>query len=139
MYIDIDAIDNKRHIIKSGKPTKKENAPSRARRILESGDVLFSLVRPYLENIALVGNLYADAIASTGFYVVRSKVLNPDFTYSLFLSPYVIQGLNLFMKGDNSPSISSENIEDFLYPVPPLAEQLRIAKTLDKILWYIAL
>ncbi len=138
-YIDIDAIDNKRHKIKSGKPTKKEEAPSRARRILESGDVLFSLVRPYLENIALVEKQYANAIASTGFYVVRSKVIIPEFAYSLFLSSYVIQGLNSFMKGDNSPSIRSENIEDFLYPVPPHAEQQRIARILDKILSYIAL
>ena len=138
-YIDIDAIDNKRHKIKSGKPTKKEEAPSRARRILESGDVLFSLVRPYLENIALVEKQYVNAIASTGFYVVRSKVIIPEFTYSLFLSPYVIQGLNSFMKGDNSPSIRSENIEEFLYPVPPHAEQQRIARILNKTLSYIAL
>ena len=101
--------------------------------------MLFSLVRPYLENIALVEKQYANAIASTGFYVVRSKVIIPEFTYSLFLSSYVIQGLNSFMKGDNSPSIRSENIEDFLYPVPPHAEQQRIARTLDKILSYIAL
>ena len=132
-YIDIDAIDNKRHIIKSGKPTKKEEAPSRARRILESGDVLFSLVRPYLENIALVENQYANAIASTGFYVVRSKVLFPGFAYILFLSPYVLQGLNSFMKGDNSPSIRSENIEDFLYPIPPLSEQLEIVKAFNEL------
>lgn len=101
--------------------------------------MLFSLVRPYLENIALVEKQYANAIASTGFYVVRSKVIIPEFAYSLFLSPYVIQGLNSFMKGDNSPSIRSENIEDFLYPVPPHAEQQRIARILDKILSYIAL
>ena len=132
-YIDIDAIDNKRHIIKSGKPTKKEKAPSRARRLLESGDVLFSLVRPYLENIALVENQYANAIASTGFYVVRSRVLFPGFAYILFLSPYVLQGLNAFMKGDNSPSIRSENIEDFLYPIPPLSEQQEIVKAFNEV------
>ena len=132
-YIDIDAIDNKRHIIKSGKPTKKEKAPSRARRLLEPGDVLFSLVRPYLENIALVENQYANAIASTGFYVVRSRVLFPGFAYILFLSPYVLQGLNAFMKGDNSPSIRSENIEDFLYPIPPLSEQQEIVKAFNEV------
>ena len=132
-YIDIDAIDNKRHIIKSGKPTKKEKAPSRARRLLEPGDVLFSLVRPYLENIALVENQYANAIASTGFYVVRSSVLFPGFAYILFLSPYVLQGLNAFMKGDNSPSIRSENIEDFLYPIPPLSEQQEIVKAFNEV------
>jgi len=40
---------------------------SRARRKLKQGDILFSMVRPYLENIAYVEEKYDKAIASTGF------------------------------------------------------------------------
>lgn len=88
-YIDIDAIDNRNHCIKEAKRLPVSKTPSRASRAVKSGSVLFSLVRPYLENIALVEE-------------------------------------EQYMKGDNSPSISKDNIENWLYPVPPLEEQKTI-------------
>ncbi|MEG0108812.1 MAG: restriction endonuclease subunit S, partial [Lachnospiraceae bacterium] len=51
-YIDIDAIDNLNHKVKTPKIVSVNNAPSRASRKLHSGDVVFSMVRPYLGNIA---------------------------------------------------------------------------------------
>jgi type I restriction enzyme S subunit len=89
------------------------------------------LVRPYLENIALVEEQHSGCIASTGFYVCTSNgVLLPEFMYYLMISGYVVNGLNQYMKGDNSPSISKENIENWLYPVPPLKEQKAICTKL---------
>ena len=123
-YIDIDAIDNRSHCIKEAKHLPVAKAPSRASRALQSGSVLFSLVRPYLENIALVDEEHSHCIASTGFYVCNSNgVFLPEFLFFLMISRYVVSGLNQYMKGDNSPSISKDNIEDWLYPIPPLEEQ----------------
>jgi type I restriction enzyme S subunit len=50
IYIDIDAIDNKAHKVINPKTIKKKDTPSRATRKLSTGDTLFSMVRPYLEN-----------------------------------------------------------------------------------------
>lgn len=130
-YIDIDAIDNQNHCIKEAKHLLVAKAPSRASRAVRNGSVLFSLVRPYLENIALVDKKHCNCIASTGFYVCNSNgVLLPEFMYYLMISGYVINGLNQFMKGDNSPSISKDNIENWLYPVPPIKEQGNICNKL---------
>lgn len=123
-YIDIDAIDNQNHCIKGTKHLPVVKAPSRASRAVRNGSVLFSLVRPYLENIAFVDKKHCNCIASTGFYVCNSNgLLLPKFMYYLMVSGYVVNGLNQFMKGDNSPSISKDNIENWLYPVPPIKEQ----------------
>lgn len=131
-YIDIDAIDNKQHIITTPKTIEAKNAPSRASRGIESGDVLFSMVRPYLENIALIKEEHADCIASTGFYVCRpNKAIYPEYLFYLMTSTYVIKGLNEFMKGDNSPSISGDEIAKWLYPIPPIEEQKRIVKIIN--------
>lgn len=46
------------------------------------------------------------------------------------ISEYVVNGLNQFMKGDNSPSISKCNIENWLYPVSPIKEQGNICHKL---------
>ena len=63
VYIDVDAVNNRLNIIDNPKKVRFENAPSRATRKLHKNDLLFSMVRPYLKNIALVNDIYIDAIA----------------------------------------------------------------------------
>ena len=137
-YIDLDAVNNKKNNIDNPKILKSINAPSRASRKLHTNDVLYSMVRPYLRNIALVDKKFSNAIASTGFYVITPSIaLHPHFLFHLMLSSYVTDGLNLFMKGENSPSINNSHIEDFLYPLPPLAEQQRIVEKIEELIPYI--
>lgn len=134
VYIDVDAVNNRKNIIEKPKMVKKENAPSRATRKLHKNDLLFSMVRPYLKKIALVDDKYKNAIASTGFYVITPSLgYYPMFLFHLMLSNYVVEGLNSFMKGDNSPSINNCHIEDYLYPLPPIEEQKRIVNKIDQL------
>ena len=130
-YIDIDSIDNRRHIIRKIKTIQTKNAPSRASRFTQKNDVVFSMVRPYLRNIAKVAN--DNCIASTGFYVCSSipQILNSDYCYYLMTSDYVVNGLNQFMKGDNSPSINKGHIDNWLFALPPLVEQQRIVQKIE--------
>ena len=132
-YIDIDSIDNKRYVIRNIKTIKTLNAPSRASRYTQKNDVLFSMVRPYLRNIAKV--VIDNCIASTGFYVCSCipHILNPDYCYYLMISDYVVNGLNQFMKGDNSPSINKGHIDEWLFPLPPLPEQQRIVQKVENL------
>ena len=133
-YVDIDAIDNKTHRIRCSKLIEVSKAPSRASREVQNGDILFSLVRPYLKNIALVLENYSDCIASTGFYVCRpNKALISKYAFYMMTSQYVVNGLNKFMKGDNSPSITGDNIIKWLYPLPPISEQKRIVARIEEI------
>lgn len=133
-YIDIDSIDNVNQRVTEPKITETAKAPSRASRKLHAGDTVFSMVRPYLKNIAYISEDLADCIASTGFYICTPKEnVDSKYLYQLMISPYVVDGLNLFMKGDNSPSIRKDDIEGFAYPLPPLAEQKRIVEQIENI------
>ena len=133
-YIDIDAIDNKENTIKDPKTLLTAKAPSRARRRVSGGDTIFSMVRPYLRNIAKVPRNLSGATASTGFFVCRpSEALDENYLFDLMRSNYVVDGLNQFMKGDNSPSISGNHILKFPIPLPPLAEQRRIAEKVNEL------
>ena len=131
-YIDIDAIDNKRNIINSPKIISSSSAPSRAIRKTIKGDTLFSMVRPYLRNIAMVQDEHC--IASSGFFVCRGrKCLIPKICFYIMISNYVVNGLNTYMKGDNSPSINKTHIEKYLFPIPPYAEQQRIVAKIEEL------
>ena len=131
-YIDIDSIDNAKQSIDSVKVVKTENAPSRASRYTQKGDIVFSMVRPYLKNIAIVPD--NDCIASTGFYVCSpSNVEISKYCYYVMISDYTVSGLNQFMKGDNSPSINKSDIDNWLFPLPPLTEQNRIVAKIEEL------
>ncbi|MDR1539892.1 MAG: hypothetical protein LBU32_18215 [Clostridiales bacterium] len=106
-YIDIDAIDNKRHSVSEPKQLLTVEAPSRVAKGVNFGETLFSMVRPYLENIAFVTEDLSDCIASTGFYVCRPKcdLIFPTYLYYFLTSQYTIDGINAYMRGDNSNTI----------------------------------
>ena len=133
-YIDIDSIDNKRQQVTEPKNLQVKDAPSRASRKLRTGDTVFSMVRPYLMNIAYIDETISNSIASTGFYVCTpTENVNFLYLYYLMTSPYTVDGLNRYMKGDNSPSIRKDDIENYVYPIPPLPEQQRIVNRIESL------
>lgn len=133
-YIDIESIDNSVQRVRCPKNLPVKKAPSRASRKLHIGDTLFSMVRPYLKNIAYIDEEYSDCIGSTGFYVCTpTPLVDRHYLYWLMVSPFVVNGLNHFMKGDNSPSIRKGDIEKFVYPIPLLSEQQRLVARIESL------
>ncbi|SNS86913.1 type I restriction enzyme, S subunit [Bacillus sp. OK838] len=134
-YIDVDAIDNKTQSVSQVKEIEIALAPSRAKRRVSKNDVIISLVRPYLKNIALI-NIWDDKlVASTAFYVCTPrKILSSNYLYSYLCSIYATQYLIKHTRGDNSPSVRSKDFEKMPLPVPPLYEQKRISEKIERLL-----
>lgn len=133
-YIDIDAIDNKMQVINEPKCIKTSEAPSRASKELRYGNTLFSMVRPYLRNIAYIYKEYEECIGSTGFYVCKpSKGINSRFLFHLLCSEYIITKATSMMRGDNSPSIRNSEFEEIALPLPPITEQQRIVTIIESL------
>ncbi|HEY4034750.1 MAG TPA: hypothetical protein VGL94_12375, partial [Ktedonobacteraceae bacterium] len=73
LYVDIEAVDNKKQKIVSPKCILNAEAPSRAKMAIKTGDIIFSLVRPYLKNIAVVPLELDGQVASTAYCVMRPE------------------------------------------------------------------
>ena len=134
-YIDIEAINNKENKIDEPKTVLTTEAPSRAKREVKKGDVLFSLVRPYLKNVAIIELDTDNAIASTGFYVFSSinGLAYQPYIFKYLISAYAVGWINQFMKGDNSPSVRKEDIDKLLVSISPYEEQKRIVAKIEEL------
>jgi type I restriction enzyme S subunit len=110
-----------------------EDAPSRARRWLETNCTAISSVRPNLQAVAFIENAPNDLVCSTGFNVVRPAPhkLLPKFAYYSLLADGARQYFEATAKGVGYPAVDDKDFQSFSVPVPPLPEQQRIAAYLD--------
>jgi len=84
-YIDVTAIDKELGRVADAKVLSPTEAPSRARKLVNTGDVLYSCVRPYLLNIAVIETEIAPPpIASTAFAVLNGFAWSSPSTFGLF-------------------------------------------------------
>ena len=133
-YIDISSIDNARQIIGDVKRYRLKEAPSRARQIVRSGDVLFATVRPYLRNIASVPKNHDRQIASTGFSVLRpAPGISPAFLYYKATSQDFVIALSRLQYGVSYPAVKDEQVRDQPLRLPPFGEQRRIVAKIEEL------
>ena len=133
-YVDIDSIDNNKYKIESPKEKYVSELSSRARRVLKQGFIIYSTVRPYLCNMAIIEEQKKNFIGSTGFNVFKPIYLNIHYIFNFFLSPYVINLYKSMMQGFNSPSINNDQFENTIVPLPPLKEQEEIVNKVESLL-----
>jgi type I restriction enzyme S subunit len=133
-YIDISSIDNALNRIREAKTFNLREAPSRARQLIYCGDVLFSTVRPYLRNIALVPKEYDGEIASTGFSVLRPAVgIVPKFLFYKCTSREFVNALSGEQYGVSYPAVKDEQVKAQALRLPPTNEQVRIVEKLEEL------
>src|SRR5690554_1403241 len=133
-YVDIDAIDNKKYCIKDVKQIPVKSLSSRARRVLQKGFIVYSLVRPYLNNIAVVEDEKENYIGSTGVVVFKPIKIEINYFISFLLSPFVKTYYLSLLSGFNSPSVSQEDFLSTPFPLPPLAEQQPIVSKVNELM-----
>jgi len=139
IYLDISSIDNMKHSIVEPKRYSKSEAPSRARQLVQTNDILFSTVRTYLENVAMVPEIYDGQIASTGFSVLRpGAMVVPKFMFYYILTNSFLEPLNELQRGTSYPAVRDGDVRIQPFPLPPLGEQEAITSQLEQRLSVVA-
>ena len=133
-YIDLSAVDQIEKRITGATSLRGSEAPSRARQLIKSGDILVSTVRPNLNGVAVVTEKFDDATASTGFCVLRSRIecLDNNYLKHWVRSPSFVESMVKQATGASYPAVSDRIVKSSRIPLPPLEEQRRIAAILDK-------
>jgi type I restriction enzyme S subunit len=135
-YIDVSAIDNDLGVISTPNVLSASDAPSRARKVVRSGTVIYSTVRPYLKNVCVIEEEYSpEPIASTAFAVLHPFQGMPGrFFVHFFRSPVFVKYVESVQSGIAYPAINDKQFYGALVPVPPLAEQHRIVAKVDELM-----
>ena len=101
------------------------DAPGRARRIVQHGDVLWSCVRPNRRSHALVMHPALDTIASTGFAVLTATKVPFTFLNFATTTDEFVSFLTNNATGSAYPAVSAKTFEDasLLIPAAPLLKE----------------
>ena len=136
-YIDVSTVDNKRGLITSEVPVLDPSAaPSRARKLVSLGSVIYSTVRPYLLNVAVIEREYSPMpIASTAFAILHPySGVHSRLLFFWLRSPFFIDFVTTQMKGIAYPAINDTDLLRAPMPLPPTAEQHRIVAKVDELM-----
>ena len=132
-YIDLESVE--KGVLVTDKIIQRENAPSRAQRVLCLEDILFQMVRPYQFNNYLFNVISDDQyVASTG-YAVLHTIQSPSFFYHLINTKRFNDEVMIRCTGTSYPAINSNDLSKIRVSVPSVSEQNKIAEflnTLDK-------
>lgn len=134
-YIDVSAVSNETCKVAYPTQVDAKNAPSRARKIINAGDVIYATVRPELRRIAFIEKEYDNQIASTAFCVVRADASksNGKYLYYSLRTEKINRMIAEFQRGASYPAVTDKDILRQQIPLPPLPEQKKIAAVLSKL------
>ena len=136
-YIDVSSIDNRSGLLSDRIALVSATAaPSRARKVVKTGTLVYSTVRPYLLNIAIIDRTFdLEPIASTAFAVIHPwKGVEARFIYFYLRSPHFVKYVESVQIGMAYPAISDEKFYSGVLPLPPTEEQARIVAKVDELM-----
>ena len=112
----------------------KDKIPSRARRKVRQGDIVYSTVRPNQRHFGLLKDAPPNFLASTGFAVIRGieDIADTDFIYWFLSQERIVEYLHTIAEDSVTayPAIKPNDIEQLTLNLPPLSEQRSIAHIL---------
>ena len=134
-YIDVSSVNNKDFFIESGTLLKGKDAPSRARKLIKTNDVIFATVRPTLKRIAIVEKEFDKQVCSTGYFVFRTKeVLHNRLLFYFLLSDNFNREMEKLQKGASYPAVTDSEVRNQVISFPKsLPEQHRIVAILEEV------
>lgn len=126
-YVEISDVDEIKGL-KGSQTMPFKEAPSRARRRVQHGDIILSTV---LRAVASIEMPPVNLVVSTGFAVLRPQEIDSRFARYAFIADGFIENVIARSTGVSYPAINATDLVRIKIPVPPRNEQAAIASYLD--------
>jgi type I restriction enzyme S subunit len=113
---------------------RNEKLPSRARRLIQKNDIIYSMVRPIQRHYGILKKIPDNFMVSTGFTTISAtEKTDPFFVYYYLTQNEIVEYLQMLAEQTVStyPSIKTSDIENLQMALPPLPAQRSIAATLS--------
>ena len=134
IYIDLEAVEKGE--LRKIQEIMREEAPSRAQRVINNNDILFQCVRPYQKNNyihKILNTSNQQWVASTGYAQIRTTE-SPNYIYHLLNTDGFNRKVMVRCTGSSYPAINSEDLATIrFYYTPDKKEQFKISRLLDLI------
>ncbi len=113
-----------------------DDAPSRAKRIVNENDIVYSTVRPILRHYGIAKNVKPNTIASTGFAVLTAKKIDPNFLFYYLTTDEIVYFLNSVAEANTTtyPAFNASLFENIEVTIPnDIETQTQIAQILTSL------
>lgn len=134
-YLDTGSITCNK--IESLQELNLTDAPSRAKRLVNDEDIIYSTVRPDQLHYGYITSAPQNLVVSTGFVTItcNKEIVNPKFLYYSLTQNQTTEFLHSIAEASTStyPSLKPSDIEALDIILPPLPEQERIASILSSL------
>lgn len=114
-----------------------DKVPSRARRKVKPGSIVYSMVRPNQEHYALLSDPPMNMLVSTGFSVLDAKraVVEPNYLYYALTTREAIESFQSLAEQSAStyPTLGVSDLASYEVSLPSLAEQKAVVSILSSL------
>ena len=118
-YIDIASIDIELGEIREVSEVLGADAPSRARQVVHTGDIIISTVRPTRGATALISEAMDGFICSTGFAIVHpSDQVTSEYLHTALRLQTTLEQFGRRSAGSSYPAILDKDVKATLIPIP---------------------
>lgn len=133
IYLDVSSVNKETKEIENATVLLGKDAPSRARKLVRTNDVIFATVRPTHSRVALITEEYDEQVCSTGYFVLRAKeFLSNNLVYYFLLTYSFNNQMEKLQKGASYPAVNDSDVKGIIIPFPKsLKEQQTIVQKLD--------
>ena len=99
-----------------------------------AGDLLLNITGGSLGRCALVPSQFTEGNVSQHVCIIRVITISSEFIHKLILSPQFQKRIFQYTTGAGREGLPKYNLEQFIIPLPPLAEQKAIVNRVDTLM-----
>ena len=135
-YIDLSAVSRTFLSVTDFNIVNAENAPSRAKKIVKTDDIIFATTRPTLKRVAKILDEHNNQLCSTGFVVLRrnTELIKSDIIFYFLQTDLYMDRMESIQRGTSYPAVTDKDVKETYLSYPnSLIEQKQIVNQLDEL------